>query len=413
MNKKVWIFNHYAGGMMYAKGGRHYNFAKYLRHMGYEPTVFCCNQSHGDAEQFIETDKLWVEAQAEEIGVPFIFVRGRDYVTNGVKRVLNMLDFYFNAQKAAKEYAKLHGKPDVIYASSVHPLTLVAGIRLAKHYHVKCVSEVRDLWPESIVAYSDRLTKDNPLIKALYAGEKWIYKHSDAVIMTWPGGYDYICEKGWDREIPQEKVIHICNGVDLAVFKKNKEEFFYQDEDLDGDDFTFVYAGSIRKVNHLDTLLDAAKLIEDLPAKLLIFGDGDQRAALEKKLRDEEIHNVLFKGFVAKKYIPSVLAQCDVPILHNASTVLDKYGQSQNKFFEYLAAAKPILMTYSVGHSIVKQYGCGVELEQQTPEAIADAMRLFVTCDKARYAAQAQSSYEVAKEYDYAALTRRLADILG
>ena len=217
MNKKVWIFNHYAGGMMYAKGGRHYNFAKYLRGMGYEPTVFCCNQSHGDAEQFIDTDKLWVEAQAEELGVPFIFVRGRDYVTNGVKRVLNMLDFYFNAQKAAKEYAKLHGKPDVIYASSVHPLTLVAGIQLAKQFGVKCVCEIRDLWPESLVAYGIA-GPHNPAVLFLRRLEKWIYKKADAVVFTMEGAYDYIIEQGWEKDVPRSKVHYINNGVDLEVF---------------------------------------------------------------------------------------------------------------------------------------------------------------------------------------------------
>ena len=53
----------------------------------------------------------------------------------------------------AKEYAKSNGKPDIILASSVHPFTLVAGIKIAKKFGVPCICEVRDLWPESIVAY--------------------------------------------------------------------------------------------------------------------------------------------------------------------------------------------------------------------------------------------------------------------
>ena len=91
------------------------------------------------------------------------------------------------AEKAAKEYAAEHGRPDVIFASSVHPLTLVAGLQLAKHFGVKCVCEVRDLWPESIVVYSNRFTKDNPLIKLLYRGEKWIYKKAESLCL--PGSH--------------------------------------------------------------------------------------------------------------------------------------------------------------------------------------------------------------------------------
>ncbi len=88
-----------------------------------------------------------------------------------------MIDFYRNVKKAVKEYAAQHGKPDVIFASSVHPLTLVAGIQLAKQFGVKCVCEVRDLWPEH--QKFDRFTKKNPLIRLLYQGEKWIYKKLD------------------------------------------------------------------------------------------------------------------------------------------------------------------------------------------------------------------------------------------
>lgn len=114
---------------------------------GYAPVIFCANSKHGKPECFLETDALWEERIAEEIDTPFVFVRARTYTGNGKQRVLNMIDFYRNVKKAAKEYAAQHGKPDVIFASSVHPLTLVAGIQLAKQFGVKCVCEVRDLWP--------------------------------------------------------------------------------------------------------------------------------------------------------------------------------------------------------------------------------------------------------------------------
>ncbi|MFR3920594.1 MAG: hypothetical protein ACLTYN_00050 [Dysosmobacter welbionis] len=55
MNKRVWIWNHYAGSMYEEQGGRHYAFAKYLRQAGYEPVVFCCNARHGKAETYFQT----------------------------------------------------------------------------------------------------------------------------------------------------------------------------------------------------------------------------------------------------------------------------------------------------------------------------------------------------------------------
>ena len=147
----------------------------------------------------------------------------------------------------------------MIYASSVHPLTLVAGLQMAKHFGVPCVCEVRDLWPESIVAYSTRFTRDHPLIRLLYRGEKWIYQRADALIFTMEGGYDYITERGWERAIPRSKVHCINNGVDLEQFREHRARFRVEDVDLqDPALFKVVYIGSIRRVNQLGALLDAA-----------------------------------------------------------------------------------------------------------------------------------------------------------
>ena len=245
--KKIWIFNHYASIMFFNRSDRHYNFAKCLKKSGYEPVIFCANAKHGKAQTFLPDTGLWQERMAEEIGVPFVFVHARTYEGNGKQRVLNMIDFYRNVKKTAREYAKKHGKPDIIYASSVHPLTLVAGIQLAKHFGVKCICEVRDMWPESIVAYSDRFTKRHPLIRLLYQGEKWIYKKADALIFTMEGAYDYIVEQGWDKDIPRSKVYHINNGVDLEAFRYNREHYPVEDTDLNNpEQFNVVYTGSIR-----------------------------------------------------------------------------------------------------------------------------------------------------------------------
>ena len=68
----IWILNHYASGMYFDRGGRHYNFAKYLRRAGYAPVIFGANSKHGKAERFLETDALWEEHVAEEIDTPFV-----------------------------------------------------------------------------------------------------------------------------------------------------------------------------------------------------------------------------------------------------------------------------------------------------------------------------------------------------
>lgn len=414
MRKNVWILNHYATDMYFSHGERHYWMPKFLRRAGYCPVVFGCNAKHNSAaERYFDDDALWSEHIAEEIDVPFVFVRGRTYTGNGRQRVLNMIDFYRNVQSAAIEYARLHGAPDVIYASSVHPLTLVAGVRLAKRFGVPCISEVRDLWPESIVEYSDRFTRSNPLIRLLYRGEKWIYEKSDAVIFTMEGGWDYIVERGWDKSIPREKVHYINNGVDRALFDENRARWRAEAPELDDEThFKAVYAGAVRRVNNLALLLDAAKELKDPRIRLIVYGDGDELPVLRRRVADEGISNVSFKGRVEKKYIPSIISRADLNIVHWEMSPILRFGVSYNKLFEYLAAGRPIFSTVRSPYSIVEKYRCGADTEGFTPRALAEGIERMAALSADERAAMGERARAAAADFDFETLTGRLIDLI-
>ena len=410
--KKIWIMNHYATSMFFNKGGRHYWFAENLIKSGYEPTIFCANTRHNREDIVKIHEGKYSRMIAENI--PFVFIKTVRYSGNGRQRIKNMLVFAWNLTAIAKEYARIYGKPDLILASSVHPLTLVAGIKIARRFGVPCICEVRDLWPESLVAYG--FLKQNSIIaKILYRGEKWIYKNADSIIMTWEGGKEYICDKGWDQEIDLNKVKHINNGVSVGAFDRNSQENIITDPDLDNPDFkNVVYAGSIRKVNNIGILLDAAKIIQEQghrQIRFLIYGSGDEKARLERRCRDESITNVIFKGWIEKRFVPSVLKKAYVNVLHNSSTSLDKYGQSQNKLFEYLAAGRCIVQTFSTGYSILKKYDCGICVPVQNAEEIAKA--LIKACHDEKYnRIMGENARRAAHDYDFRKLTGKLIDII-
>ena len=413
MKTNIWIMNHYASGMYFDHGGRHYNFAKYLRRAGYKPVVFGANSKHGKAERFFETDALWEEHFAEEIDTPFVFVRARTYTGNGKQRVLNMIDFYRNVKKAAKEYAAQHGRPDVIFASSVHPLTLVAGIQLAKQFGVKCVCEVRDLWPESIVSFGIA-GPHNPAVLALRRLEKWIYKKADALVFTMEGAYDYIMEQGWENEIPRSKVYHINNGVDLESFDYNKEHFRIEDPDLDDPDtFKVVYTGSIRKANGLGILVDAAKAIRDPRSKILVWGEGDEREELTRRVEEEGLTNIIFKGKVEKKYVPAIVSRADLNLIHWGEVHMIQYGVSYNKLFDYMAAGRPIFSTVRPGYSIWEKYDCGRDTEDSRPEPLAHELGKMAALPPEELSRLGRNARKGAEDYDFRVLTQKLLNVIG
>ncbi|OAK67631.1 glycosyltransferase family 4 protein [Lederbergia galactosidilytica] len=412
MNKNIWIWNHYATNMFKDCAGRHYWFAENLINRGYTTTIFCASTFHNMDKNIDTGSKKYVKDKVN--GIPFVFVKTPSYQGNGKTRIKNMVAFYRNIFPVAREFAKIHGKPDVILASSVHPLTMLAGIKLAKEFKIPCICEVRDLWPESIVAYG-ALKKDSLVAKSLYQGEKWIYKKADSVIMTWEGGKDYIVHQGWEKAVDLTKIEYISNGVVIDSFDKNSQESKLIDQDLENSNYkNIVYTGSIRKVNNLGLLMDAAKIIQEQGRKeirFLIYGSGNEEEVLKQRCIDENINNVIFKGRVEKKYIPYILKNSYINILHNQSTSLDKYGQSQNKLFEYLAAGKCIVQTYSTGYSICEKFNCGVSVPIQNAEEIAKAV--LNLCDYEQETLQkGENAREAAKHFDFGILTNKLIGVI-
>lgn len=410
----IWIMNHYANSMFFDEGGRHYSFAKYLALKGNSVVVFCSNAQHGNGKEYFRMKRgvKWVLMNQKSINIPFVFVKSRSYEGNGKDRVFCMVDFYLNLMKTTKEYLKNNLKPDVIYASSVHPLTLLAGIKIARKLRIPCVCEVRDLWPESLIAYNIA-GRRSLIVFLLRRLEKYIYEKADAVIFTMEGGYDYIKEQGWQKEIKRSKVFYINNGVDLVQFNENRKMFTLNDKDLDDTEtYKIIYAGSIRNVNNVGAVLDIAKCHSNEKIKYLIWGDGDEKEKLCKRVEDEKITNVCFKGRVDKKYIPYITSKADLNFAHNGQSKMLLYGISFNKIFDYFAAGKPIVCDFDSNYNPAMQMQAGIEIKSGKPKEIARAIEILLCDNPELVKKMGQNAIKAAYCYDYQFLTMKLLKLL-
>ena len=416
---KIWMMNHYATTMFRDRAGRHYWFAKELKKYGHDITVFCAT-TFLDTEDVIDTHgRKCIVMSAGNI--PFVFVRTTPTRWNGTDRIKNMLTFYGNLFPAAKLYAQKYGAPDIILASSVHPLTMTAGIQISKNLHVPCICEIRDLWPEAIFNFGK--AKEKSLLgKMLVAGEHWIYRKADSLIFTKEGDIDYLKEKRWTTEqggdIDLTKCYYINNGVDIKAFEYKKNTVILDDKDLnDPLKFNVTYAGTIRPVNNVGNLLDAAKIIschrgyEDV--QFIIYGEGVELPKLWQRIKDEDILNVKLKGYIYRKYIPYILSHSSVNILNYSQNQYNwSRGNSSNKLFEYMASGKPIISTVHMGYSIIKRYNCGVELDRDSPEALAEQIMYFHDMNKEERDKIGQNAKEGARDFDFNILSKKLMKVI-
>ena len=406
----IWIVNHYAlppsmGGLV-----RHYYFSKYLQKKGHIVKIFTSSKIHNTEINMIHDKSLYKEEL--EDGIEYTFVRSRNYKGNGLDRIFNMVDLPFKIWKTMKLFYKKQ-KPDVIYTSSPDLFVAYFALLFGRKHKIPVVVEVRDLWPESIVEYNG-MSRKNPVIQILYQLEKWIYKKADQLIFTMEGGKDYIRDKGWDTVVNLSKVNHVNNGVDLEEFEKNAKKYQIKDEDLTDDSkFRIVYVGSIRKVNNLETLIDAARELKDIKnIQFLMYGDGTERKRLEKKCRDEG-RNVRFKGRVEKKFIPYILSRSNLNIINVRSAGINKYGCSWNKLFEYMASKKPILCNLPVEYDLIQKFNLGIAEEFADAKEYAKAIVYFLKLPQEEYQEFCINIEKIVKKYDYLYLTEEIEQILN
>ena len=402
----IWLINHYAVPPKYYPLARQTYFAKYLMAMGHTVTIFAASSVHNSDVNLITDGRKWREETVD--GVHYVYIKCCDYQGNGLKRIYNICEFAWKLPGVCKQFPK----PDAIVATSMPPTSCAMGVRMGRKWGCKTVAEIADLWPESIVAYGIA-GPHNPAVLALRRLEKWIYKRADALVFTMEGAYDYITEQGWEKDIPRSKVHYINNGVDLEQFDYNKEHFQVEDTDLDDPDaFKVIYTGSIRRVNNLGLLLDAAKCVKDPRVKILVWGDGDEREALERRVREEHIGNVTFKGRVEKKYVPSIVSRADLNFAHNSFTYLFNYGISFNKLFDYFAAGQPILCDFPCRYNPVVTYGAGTEVRDPQPQEVAAVIDHLSELSDEQRQSMGANARRAAEDYDFKRLTDKLISVI-
>ncbi len=378
---KIWLINHYAVPPQYYPLARQNYFARYLMQAGHEVTIFAASTVHNSDLNLIEDNTPYREDVVD--GVHYVLIRCKGYRGNGISRILNMLEFARKLPGVCNKYPR----PDAIVATSMPPMSCAAGIKLARKYGCRGIAEIADLWPESIVAYG-------------IAGPR--------------NPADYILEQGWEREIPRSKVHYINNGVDLEQFRYNREHFTVDDPDLtDPDTFKVIYTGSIRKVNNLGLLLDAAKELRDPRVRFLIWGDGDEREALQQRVAEENISNVVFKGRVEKKYVPYITSCADLNIAHNTPSSLFRFGISFNKLFDYLAAGKPVLSDFPCPYNPAVLLHASLCVDDPTAQNIAQAVTQAAAMEREQYNELCSNAEKAAVEYDFRNLTNKLLQVIN
>jgi len=230
---------------------------------------------------------------------------------------------------------------DVMYATST-PLTVGIPAMMIKWLRrVPFVFEVRDQWPEIPIEMG--IIKNKILIKLLLWLERAIYRQSSAIVALSPG-----MARGAGSILKREKPIHVIpNSSDTELFRPNVDGSEIRKEKGWLDKLVFLHAGAMGRAQDLNFVIEAAKKLTDNDTvHFVLVGGGSEKECLGKRIEQSQLRNIEILDPVPKAQLPHVFAACDVSIVIFANYPILEHN-SANKFFDSLAAGKPILLNYS------------------------------------------------------------------
>lgn len=303
-------------------------------------------------------------------------------------------------------------KADVVFATST-PLTIaIPGIIAKLRHRIPMVFEVRDLWPELPIAVG---ALKNPLAKIAALWLEWIAYHSAThIVALSPGMAEGITRRG----ISVNRISVIPNSCDSGLFDVPSEQGKHIREKLKlkPNQPLIVYTGTLGLINGVDYLVDVAEAMQKLvpTAHFLIVGDGAKRGEIIAKA---EQAGVLDRNLTVWNPLPKVQL-VDVLAAAAVATSLfvplkPMWNNSANKFFDALAAGKPIAINYGGWQAdLLKASGAGIVLQQDDPIEGARQLAALVQ-DKALLQTASEAARQLARtRFDRDMMASRLEAIL-
>lgn len=313
------------------------------------------------------------------------------------RRILNYVSFMLTATLAGLFVRR----PDVVIATSPQFFCGWAGVFVSRLRRRPLILEIRDLWPESIVAVG--AMRGSRMIRFLEWLERRLYAAATWIVTVGNGYRDQLLERG----VAPERITVIPSGVDCRVFEPREDDGKVRGEYDLGDRFVCAYVGTIGMASGLGVVLRAAHRLEQEgrdDVRFLLVGDGAVREELEAAAVEGKLRSVVFTGRQAKSRMPEFLAATDACLVHLSRTDLFK-TVLPSKIFEAAAMRKPIVLgVQGFAAELVSEAGAGLCIEPENEAELVEAVTRLAH-DRALGERLGAAGYErIAKRFDYDAL---------
>jgi colanic acid biosynthesis glycosyl transferase WcaI len=266
-------------------------------------------------------------------------------------------------------------RPDVVVASSPQLLVGLAGWWIAFSRQIPFVFEVRDLWPESLVAVGAG-TEDSLLHATLGGIARFLYERSNLIVVVTPAFKDHLVKR-W--RVSPEKIAVIENGVETDMFRPSTVDV--RDalrQELSAESrFLLCYIGTMGMAHGLETLLDAASTLQTQNPEVLflLIGEGAEKERIKSLAQSRGLDNVKFLDQQAREKIPAFISASDACLVLLKKTEIFK-TVIPTKMLEFMSCERPVILAVDgQARRILEDAGAGLVIEPENSRALVQSVK--------------------------------------
>ncbi|MFT5123566.1 MAG: glycosyltransferase involved in cell wall biosynthesis [Kiritimatiellia bacterium] len=368
---RILFLSHYFPPEGNAPASRVHACARRWVEQGHQVTVITCAPNVPNGVIYPGYKNRWSQRETID-GIEVVRVWTYVAANQGtIKRILNYLSFMLSAMLQGS----FMRRPDVLIATSPQFFCGWAGLVLSKLKRVPFVLEIRDIWPDSILAVGAKLPAG--VLRLIAWMEKRMYRSCDLLVTVGQGYFDVLRDKG----VSEDKMSIIMNGVDADLFQPaDPDPELLARWGLSGK-FVCSYIGTIGMACGLEVVLRAARRLkaEGRPdIVFLLVGDGAQKAQLQAEAEAEHLDNIVFTGRQDKAMMPGFLAASDACLVHLKKTELFE-SVMPSKIFEAAGMARPIIIgVKGQATELVLEANAGLAIEPEDDKGLLLALETLM-----------------------------------
>jgi hypothetical protein len=311
---------------------------------------------------------------------------------------------------------------DVIYSRGPHPFTDIVSILLKKIKKIIIISDVTDLWPESLL-FAKRSLSAQLIIRIGMIINKWVYPQVDAIVT-----HNYPFKKYIEKvylsgrvSIPVIVIPHMIDIHEFNIMSKNQAltkldgvcNISSELKDKIRGKIVIGYAGLISETIGSGMLL---KLFEELKNDdrflFLIIGEGPLKQEIIRFVKSRDINNVIFMGPFPHNLMKYIINLFDIALItsfQDSQHFATRYCFPK-KFVEYSACGKPIIY---IGPSrvlshYIKTYNSGYVVRDIRAHSIKSILHEM----SIKFHELSRNSRKMAHCFSYEVARKKLSELL-